>query len=316
MLQYITKRLLWAIPLLLGITVVSYLIISLAPGDAVDLMVNPGMTAADKEAQRHALGLDQPVYVQYFKWLGQVLQGNLGYSFLNYRPVAERIGERMLPTILLMGTAIALAYVAAIPIGVISATRQYSLIDYASTVFAFAGVSLPSFFLGLGGIYLLGLKLDLLPTGGMRTLGAPSGLGDFLYHLILPALVLSLVNMGSLVRYTRSSMLDVVRQDFVRTARSKGLAERSVIYRHAMRNALIPVITLLGLQIPDLLGGAVITEQIFQWPGMGRLTIEAIAQRDYPLLMGLTMLTAVLVVVGNLIADVMYCLVDPRVRHR
>ncbi|HHY93747.1 MAG TPA: ABC transporter permease, partial [Firmicutes bacterium] len=194
--------------------------------------------------------------------------------------------------------------------------RQYSLIDYASTVFAFAGVSLPSFFLGLGGIYLLGLKLDLLPTGGMRTLGAPPGLGDLVYHLILPALVLSLVNMGSLVRYTRSSMLDVVRQDFVRTARSKGLAERTVIYRHALRNALIPVITLLGLQIPDLLGGAVITEQIFQWPGMGRLTIEAITQRDYPLLMGLTMLTAVLVVVGNLIADVMYCLVDPRVRHR
>lgn len=314
MFTFIIRRLIWFIPLLIGVTLVSYLIITLAPGDAVDSMINPGMSPADRLAQKHALGLDRPFYIQYFAWLGQLFRGNLGYSFLTFQPVSERIAERILPTVGLMGAALLLAYVIAIPIGVLSATRQYSLIDYSGTVLAFAGVSLPSFFLGLGGIYLFGLKLGWLPTGGMRSLGSGGGIGDLLAHLVLPAVVLSLVNMGSLVRYTRSSMLDVIRQDYVRTARSKGLTEKVVIYRHALRNALIPVITLIGLQLPQLLGGAVITEQVFGWPGMGRLTIEAIGQRDYPLLMGLTLLTAILVLVGNLIADVLYAVVDPRVR--
>lgn len=315
MTQYLVKRTLVAIPVLLGITMMSYLIISLAPGDAVDLMVSPGLSKADLERQRVALGLDQPIHVRYVKWLGELVRGNLGYSFLTSRPVSERIGERVAPTVQLMFTALALSYLVAVPLGVVSATRPYSPLDYALTAFGFIGVSLPSFFLGLGAIYIFSLKLDLLPTGGMATMGGPGGVADRLAHLVLPTLVLALGNIGSVMRYTRSSMLEVVRQDYIRTARSKGLSERLVIYKHGLRNALIPVLTLIGLQVPLVLGGAIITEQIFQWPGMGRLAIEAITQRDYPVLMGLNLLTAVLVVAGNLLTDALYAWVDPRIKY-
>lgn len=314
MLKYVVKRLLIALPVILGVTVINYFIISLAPGDVVDLLVDPNISQADIEQRREALGLNDPIPVRYAKWLRELSRGNLGYSFLNGEPVAERIGQRIVPTLTLSATALALAYLVAIPIGVISATRQYSLIDYASSVLALIGVSVPNFFLGIGLIYIFALKLDWLPVSGMHTLGKES-FTDTLAHLVLPAIVLSSQFMGSITRYTRSSMLDVIRQDFMRTARAKGLRESVIIYKHGLRNALLPVITLLGLQVPNLLGGAVITEQVFNWPGMGQLTIEAINQRDYPVLMGVTLMAAVLVVVGGLIADFLYSVVDPRIRY-
>ncbi|MDR7482523.1 MAG: ABC transporter permease [Armatimonadota bacterium] len=315
MQRYLVRRALVALPILLGITVLSYLIMSLTPGDPVTMLVNPSMSEADMEIKRRALGLDQPVYVRYVRWLGEVLRGNLGYSFSSGAPVAKRIGERIGPTLTLTGTALGLSYLIAVPTGVLVAVRRYTWTDYVATFFAFLGISLPTFFLGLAGIYVFALRLRWLPTGGTMTLGGDGGVLDLAWHLVLPASVLAVAGAGALMRYVRSSMLEVLGQDYVRTARAKGLAEVLVLRRHALRNALIPVVTLAGLQIPALLAGAVITEQIFEWPGMGRLTIEAINQRDYPVLMGITLITAVLVAAGNLLADLTYAYIDPRIRY-
>lgn len=314
MSRYLVRRVLVMMPILLGITALCYLILSLTPGDPVQMLIDPSMTPADVAIKRHALGLDQPVYVRYVKWLGELIHGNLGYSFNSNAPVAHRIGERLIPTLTLTVTALALSYLMAIPVGVLAATRRYTWIDYLATLGAFLGISLPTFFLGLLGIYVFALRLRWLPTGGTTTLGG-GGVLDTLAHLILPGAVLAAANAGALTRYVRSSMLEVLGQDYVRTARAKGLDEGRVRRRHALRNALIPVVTLAGLQIPVLLAGAVITEQVFEWPGMGRLTIEAINQRDYPVLMGITLIAALLVTVGNLLADVTYSLVDPRIRY-
>jgi len=315
MTKYILRRLLISIPVLFGVTVIAYFIMTLAPGDAVDMLIDPGLSPEDIALKKQALGLDQPVVVQYVRWLGQLAQGNLGYSFNNRRPVTERIGERLGSTLMLAFSALLFSYLLAIPIGVLAAVRQYSIWDYIATVFSFLGVSVPSFFFGLLLIYFFALKLDWFPTGGTHTIGAPFSLADRFAHLILPMTVLSLQNIGAVMRYTRSSMLDVIHQDYIRAARAKGLQERVVLFRHALRNALIPVITLAGLQFPFLLGGAIITGQIFNWPGMGRLAVEAITQRDYPTIMGINLLAAIMVIIGNLLADVMYGVVDPRIRY-
>lgn len=313
MFRYLIKRVLVALPVLLGVTIIMYTIISLMPGDIVDLMVDPNLTKAEKEQRRHDLGLDQPIHVRYVKWLGRTAQGDLGYSYVNAKPVTARIGERIGPTLMLSLTALLIAYLVAVPVGVVSATKQYSVWDYGSSVLALVGVSIPGFFLGIGLIYIFSLQLHLLPVSGMRSLGVQST-QDLIRHIVLPAFVLSVGTMGAVTRYTRSSMLDVVRQDYVRTARAKGVKERLVVYKHALRNALLPVITLLGLQLPNLLAGAIITEQVFNWPGMGRLVIEAINNRDYPVLMGTSLLSAVLVVLGGLLTDVLYSVADPRIR--
>lgn len=315
MFQYLMRRLLIAIPVLLGVTIINFYIVNLAPGDAVDLLIDPSMTEADRARQREELGLNDPIHVRYAKWMANLVQGNLGFSFTTRGPVSERIGERVGPTLQLTVTALVLAYVLAIPIGVLSAVRQYSWVDYGSTVIGLVGISVPSFFLGLGAIYIFSLKLDLFPTGGMMTTGGPGGLGDRLVHLILPAIVLGLNSTGSIMRYTRSSMLEVLRQDFMRTARAKGVAERLVILKHGLRNAAIPLVTILSFQATALIGGAIITEQIFQWPGMGRLIIESISQRDYPVIMGINLLTAMLVIFFNLLADAVYALIDPRISY-
>lgn len=315
MLQYLIKRLLMALPVILGITLISYMIISAAPGDAVDLMIDPNMSANDIAKMREELGLNDPWLVRYGKWVTQAAQGNLGYSMLTRKPVAERVAERFGPTLLLTGSAFLVAYSLAIPIGVISATRQYSPVDYASTVFGLLGNSTPGFFLGLGMIYIFALKLDLFPSGGMLTVGTGGGLADRLQHLVLPMVVLAAGIIGNVMRQARSAMLEVVRQDYIRTARAKGLAERVVLYKHGLRNALIPVITLAGLQFPMLLGGAIITEQVFSWPGMGRLAIDSITQRDYPVIMALNLITAFMVLAGQLVSDLMYSVVDPRIRY-
>ena len=315
MLKYLMRRILIALPVILGVTILTFIIIQAAPGDIVDLYVDPTLSAADKQAIRENLGLDKHPVVQYGVWLKGVLQGDLGNSLVNRQPVSVRIGERMGATMGLSLAALVLAYFVAIPVGVISATKQYSWLDYGSSIFALMFVSIPGFFFGIGLIFLFSLRLDWLPVSGMRTLGVEKSFGDLLQHVILPAIVLSAGTMGAVTRYTRSSMLDVVRQDFIRTARAKGVAERLVVYKHALRNALIPVITLLGLQLPNLLGGAIIIESVFMWPGMGRLAIEAISSRDYPVLMGLNLLTAVLVVVGGLVSDMLYSVADPRIRY-
>jgi len=315
MMTYITRRILIAIPVLLLITMVMYGIVTLAPGDPVDMLIGMQDMAPDEiEHLREQLGLNQPVYIRYFNWLGQLLQGNLGYSYMDHQPVLNRILERLIPTFSLMIFVIVISYLIAIPIGILSAIRQYSLVDYLGTALAFCGVSFPNFFSGLVGIYIFSLLLGWLPTGGIQSIGHDFSLLDRFYHILLPGLVLAFREIGVLVRYTRSSMLDVIRQDYIRTARAGGLSEWSVIFGHALRNALLPLITMLGLTIPRLFAGVVIIEQIFQWPGMGRLAIEAILGRDYPVLMGLTLSTAIMVLMGNLLADVLYGIADPRIR--
>jgi peptide/nickel transport system permease protein len=315
MRAFIIRRLLIALPVTLLITLIMFVIINLAPGDPIDMFVGQqGLKPDEIERLRADLGLNEPVYVRYVKWLGQLFQGNLGYSYLDNQPVIHRLAERLVPTVSLMIFVILLSHAVALPIGVLSAIRQYSWLDYLATGVAFFGVSFPNFFAGLVAIYIFSLSLGWLPTGGLETMGAGFSVADRLYHLLLPGMVLAFREMGVLVRYTRSSMLDVIRQDYVRTARAAGLSEWSVTFRHALRNALLPLITMLGLMIPRLFAGVVIIEQIFQWPGMGRLAIEAILSRDYPVLMGLTLGSAVAVLVGNLLADILYAMADPRIR--
>lgn len=315
MKTFILRRILIAIPVILLVTMIMYLIVNMAPGDPVDMMIGQeGLAPQEVEKIRQDLGLDKPIYVRYVKWLGQLLHGNMGYSYLDHQPVLDRISERLVPTFSLMIFVIVVSYALAVPIGVISAVRQYTWVDYLATAVAFFGISFPNFFAGLVGIYIFSLKLNILPTGGLETIGQAFSVWDRCYHLLLPGLVLAVREVGVLVRYTRSSMLDVIRQDYVRTARASGLSEWSVILKHALRNALLPLITMLGLAIPRLFAGVVIIEQIFQWPGMGRLAIEAILGRDYPVLMGLTLCTALMVLVGNLLADVLYGVADPRIR--
>jgi ABC-type dipeptide/oligopeptide/nickel transport system permease component len=318
MYRWIVRRLLISVPVLLGITVLGFSFVRLAPGDPVRMMINPEYLAGGAEeyiARRRAeLGLDKPLPIQYLAWLGEVARGNLGYSYFDRRPVGDVVKERVLPTIELMGTALLLALALGVPIGLLAAVKQYSALDYASAVLSLATISTPSFFLGLAAIYIFSLKLNLLPTSGMFTAGAPRSLGDDLHHLILPAAILGLNLAGPLARYARSSLLEVIRQDYLTTARAKGLHQRLVILRHALPNALIPLITVVGIQVPALFAGAVVIEQIFSWPGMGQLALASITQRDYPVLTGFILIIAVLVLTSNLLADIAYAVVDPRIR--
>jgi peptide/nickel transport system permease protein len=318
MYRWLVRRVLISLPVLLGITVLSFVFVRLAPGDPVRMMVNPEYMAGGAEeyiARRRAeLGLDKPLPVQYVAWLGEVAQGNLGYSFFDRRPVGDILKERIWPTIELMGTALLLALLVGVPLGLVAAIRQYSLLDYVSAILSLATISTPSFFLGLAAIYIFSLKLNLLPTSGMFSAGAPRNVLDDLHHLILPAVILGLNLAGPFVRYARSSLLEVIRQEYLTTARAKGLLGGTVVVRHALPNALIPLITVIAIQVPALFAGAVVVEQIFSWPGMGQLALAAITQRDYPVLMGFTMIIAVLVLLCNLLADVAYAVVDPRIR--
>ncbi len=315
MQRYIIRRLIQAIPLLIGITIVSFLIIHLAPGDPALTMIDPKASVAEMERVRTMLGLDKPLHIQYWRWFSGILQGDFGRSFTDGRPVLTKIVERIPATLELTVLALLVSMVIAIPIGVISATRQYSLFDYTATVGAFLGVAIPNFWFGMLCILVFSVYLGWLPSYGRMSLFGPPTLLDRIEHLILPVMVLGLSQTAGLTRYVRSSMLEVIRQDYIRTARSKGLSERVVIYRHALKNALIPVVTILGLSLPGLLGGALITEQVFAWPGMGLLSYKAIFRRDYPVVMGVNLMAAFLVVVGNFLADISYALIDPRVRY-
>jgi len=314
---YILKRLLVSIPVLIGITVIVFILINLAPGDPVTGMIDPTLGDFSPELiarERAKLGLDKPLPVQYVLWLGRVVRGDLGYSLINRKPVAELIGRRIWPTVQLTLSALIVSVIVGIGIGILSAVKQYSWMDYVSTFLSFGAVSVPGFFLALGLIYVFALKLHWLPTSGMRTLGQPESLWDSTKYMIMPVAVLGIGSAAPLVRYARSSMLEVLHQEYVNTARAKGLREWTVILRHAFPNALIPLITVIGLRLPVLFAGSVIVEEIFHWEGMGTLNIWAVLNQDYTVLMGLNMIAGFLVLAANLVADVAYAFVDPRIR--
>jgi peptide/nickel transport system permease protein len=317
--KYLWRRCLISLPVLLGITFFAFVFINLAPGDPVMVMISPEQSSRLgpewAEEQRARLGLSRPFAVRYLLWVGEIFRGNLGYSYRTQQPVTEMLGARLGPTVQLMGTAMALAVLVGTPLGLVAALRQYSWIDYTATVLGFLVVCMPSFFLGLGLIYVFSIVLGLFPTGGIADYGISSSIGNRLWHLVLPAFVLGMAQTAPLLRYARASMLEVIRADYITTAKAKGIAPARVNVRHALPNAAIPLITVVALNVPLLVGGAVVTEQVFRWPGMGQLAIDSIQGRDYPVLMGINLVTAVLVLASNLGADVLYALVDPRVRY-
>src|SRR6266849_5451558 len=314
--RYILRRLFQAVPLLLGISVASFAILKAVPGGPLAAYeASPDLTDDDIRRLEHSMGLDQPLPVQYINWLSRFLVGDWGYSFVSHQPVLGLIGERLPNTVYLMGTVFLTVLVLAIPIGVLTAVRQYSWFDHVVTGTTFTFLSTPTFWLGLLLIIIFGLQLRWLPLGGIQTPGAAFDLGDRLRHLILPVATISLVQVGSHVRYLRASMLETIGQDYMRTARAKGLAERVVVLRHALKNAAIPFVTIVALDMPELFIGALVTEQSFGWPGMGRLFLDAAFRSDYPVLQGILAVSSTLIVLSNLIADVAYGYLDPRIRY-
>lgn len=315
MKKYIAKRLLTAIPVLLMISIAAFIMINLAPGDPTNLYVMPDATPEQMEATRRALGLDQSYPVQYMRWLTRALRGDLGISYSTRYPVLPILVSRIGPTVALMGTTLVVSYIIAIPLGIISARKQGTWVDTLLTGGSFIGVSIPNFFLGLGLIYIFAVQLKWFPTGGMLELGGNASILSVLHHLVLPVAVLSTFYIANMTRYVRSTMIDVYGENYIRTATAKGLTKQVILTRHGIRNALIPIITIIGTDLPRLVGGAIVTEQIFQWPGLGRLTILAINQREYPMLMAITLLSAVVVLLVNLLVDMMYAVVDPRIKY-
>jgi peptide/nickel transport system permease protein len=314
--RYIVRRLLQAVPLLLAISAVAFAILKAQPGGPLAAYEgNPDFTEADRQRLEHAFGLDQPLPLQYLTWLGSFVRLDWGYSFASHQPVLVAIGERLPNTLYLMGTVFVVVILIAIPVGVITALKQYSWLDHVVTGVIFTFLSTPTFWLGLLLIILFGLQLHWLPLGGIQTLGQPFDIGDRLRHLILPVATIALVQMGGHVRYLRASMLETIGQDYMRTARAKGLGERAVVLRHALKNAAIPFVTIVALDMPELFIGAVITEQIFGWPGMGRLFIDSAFRSDYPVLQGILAVSSAFIVLSNLVADVMYGWLDPRIRY-
>lgn len=314
MRRYIIKKILLAIPVLLGITIIDYLIMSLA-GNPLDMMSGPRITEAAIAVKAAKLGLDQPVWTQYFNWLGEVLHGNLGYSYKSFQPVSQLIGSHIGPTLLLMGTSLAVGLLIAIPTGIYSAVHRYQRRDFAVVTASFFGSSIPGFFLALVLIYLFTVRLGWLPSSGMETPGIGGDLGDITRHMVMPVTVLSASVAGSNIRYIRSAVLEILEMDYLRTAKAKGIGHFRVINKHALRNALLPIVTVIGMQIPTLFGGAVIVEQIFSWPGLGLIAMNAITGRDYPVIMGICLLSTVVVLAANLLTDIVYALVDPTIKY-
>jgi peptide/nickel transport system permease protein len=323
MFPYAIRRFILALPLLFGITLISFFVIHLAPGEPTDITGPEDPTRSDKEMRdrlRQEWGLDKPIHVQYWNWLTRIVQLDFGRSFSpDARPVMQKIRERLPITLLLNIVEMMIIVVLAIPIGVISATRQYSKFDKVTTVFVFVGFATPDFWLALMLMILFGVQLGWLPISGLRSptweyLSFWRQQWDFLGHLILPIMVATFGGLASFSRYMRQSMLEVVRQDYIQSARAKGLAEPVVIGKHALRNALLPIVTILGLSLPGLIGGSVIIESIFAIPGMGQLMVQAVFERDYPVIMGNLVIVALLTLGANLIADLTYSLVDPRIR--
>ncbi len=323
MIPYALRRVVLAIPLLIGITFISFLVIHLAPGEPVELQTGDlgvKSSAQSIESLRKLYGLDQPLYVQYWSWVTRLARLDFGRSFApDGKPVLQKIGERLPITLFLNIIEMLLILALAVPIGVLSATRQYSVFDKITTVFVFVGFATPDFWLALLLMILFGVQLGWLPISGLRSptwefLSFWRQHWDFLSHLVLPIVVATFGGLAGFSRYMRQSMLEVVRQEYIQTARAKGLSEQAVIGKHALRNALLPVVTILGLSLPGLIGGSVIVESVFAIPGMGQLMVQAVFSRDYPVIMGNLIIVSTLTLVANLLADISYGLVDPRIR--
>lgn len=323
MVNYLIKRILMLIPLLLGITLITFTVIHLAPGEPVEMQtaMSPKVSAQSRARLREFYGLDKPLHVQYAKWLGNLSRLDFGRSFApDNRPVLDKIKERIPITISLNVIALILEFGLALPIGILAAVHRDTLLDRAISFFVFVGFAVPTFWLALLCMYFFGVKLSWLPISGIHSLGSEQlpffgRVLDLAKHLVLPIAIATFGSLAGLSRYMRSTMIEVLSQDYITTARAKGVKERVVIYRHALKNALLPVITLLGFSLPALIGGSVIFETIFSIPGMGQLFYQGVMARDYPLVMGILVIGACLTLIGNLLADVSYALADPRIRH-
>jgi peptide/nickel transport system permease protein len=315
MVKFILRRLLHSIPLLIGVSLIGFALMHLAPGGPLAVYtLNPTITAQDIERIKIVFGLDQPMHIQYLKWAGGIFTGTWGNTFFGGRPVLTVILERVPATLILMGSALSLAILIGTAVGMLGAVRRYSLFDYLATTGAMFALSFPTFWFGLMAIFFFAVELRWFPSGGMYTLGEEGNPLDLLRHLVLPTLVLALVIVATWSRYSRSSFLEVIHQDYIRTARAKGLRQPAVLFRHAFPNAITPLIALLGVQLPFLFSGALVTETIFGWPGTGRLFVDSLTMKEYPVLMGMMMFTAFFVILGNLLADIGVALMDPRVR--
>ncbi len=316
-MQYFARRLLISLPVLLAVTVVIFGLINLAPGDPIDFFVNDeaGISREDLVVLEKKFGLDRPLHERYVSWLAGIGRGDLGFRFKNGDDVAEVLVERLGRTLILMGAALALAIVGGVLLGVFIGLRQYSAWDFTLTGLSFVGISMPAFIAGIFGLYVFSVKLGWFPSGGMRTVGVEPTTLDMLHHLVLPACTLAILELAVFMRYTRFSMLEVRQADYVRTARAKGLRERVITWRHTVRNAILPVVTMIGYRLPMLVAGALFTETIYSWPGMGSLFVDAVLVRDYPMVMGIMLVVAVAVIVTNLLTDVVYGIVDPRIRY-
>jgi peptide/nickel transport system permease protein len=313
---YIIRRLLSAIPVLLIITLATFALMQALPGGPLSAYENnPEIKAEDIERLRHELGLDRPLHVQYTIWLGNFLKGDWGYSYATKRPVLTEISERLPNTLYLTGFSLIAALLIAIPVGIISATKQYSFFDHVVTTATYIGRSMPIYYSGLLLIIVFSIWLRWFPSGGMRTLGKEFSLVDSLHHLFLPVLSLSTLIAAKYARFLRTSMLEVIHQDYIRTAKAKGLHDQIVVYKHAFRNAAIPLVTIIALDLPVLFAGALFTERIYSWPGMGRLFVNSSFRFDYPIVMGIVTVIAFLVVLSNLLADLVYAMLDPRITY-
>ena len=312
--QYLLNRLGQSAVVLVLVSLIGFIVLNLAPGGPMSqFAMNPGMSQAELDRIAESLGLKRPLMVQYLDWFSRLFVGDWGHSFRDGRPVLSVIAGHLPATLLLMGTSTLLSIIIGTWVGVLGAVRRYSIFDTLATVGAMVALSIPTFWFGLVAIFFFSLELGWLPAGNMYTIGDQT-LGDYAAHLVLPVLVLALVNVAIWSRYMRSATLDVIDQDFVRTARAKGVPYRRVLTHHVIRNALLPMITLAGLQIPTILGGALVTETVFTWPGMGRLFLDSLGYSDYPVIMGILMFSAILVLLGNLLADLLIGVADPRVR--
>lgn len=314
MKRIILKRILQAIPILVFISLVSFYLIRLAPGDPVNTFITPEMSEDYIEQLRSNLGLDKPIIVQYFYWLKNILKGNFGYSYINHQPVSKEIITRIPATFGLMGASMVLSLVVSIPLGLLSAMYNNKFIDWFISKASYIGISIPSFWLSIILIYIFSSRLRLLPSIGMRTIGVNSFL-DIVKHGILPCISLSFSSISVFTRYIRANAIAQLNENYVEVAYAKGLSKRIVLYRHVLKNSLLPVITILGMSLPSLVSGAFITETIFGWPGMGRLGVNAIFSFDYPVIMAITMISSVTLVLGNLLADIAYYFADPRIKY-
>lgn len=314
MAAFLLNRFMQSIVLLVIVSIIGFLVLNLIPGGPMSqYALDPGMTQEDMDRLAEQLGLNRPFWVQYLEWAWRLLQGDWGTSFRDGNPVTTVIGRHIWATFLLMGSSTAIAIAIGTWIGIRGATRRYSAFDYLATVGAMVALSVPTFWFGLIGIYVFSLELGWLPAGNMYTIGDGSVL-NYLHHLIMPSIVLALVHIAIWSRFMRSSTLDAMSQEFVKTARAKGVSERRVILKHVVGNALLPMITLAGVQLPSVLTGALVTETVFTWPGMGRLFLDSLGYSDYPVVMGLLMFSAILTIAANLVADIVVALVDPRIR--